>query len=387
MTNSFAEISNNEYENRIKVYELYIEIKEEIIGKKIEIESNNYEELIIRTEIPTIINYIKESIPILIKRKLEEEKKKIKNEKKINFKENDFFIYENQIKKLENDLRNYIKQILIYKIQKDSFEKTLRNYMEMEIEFEELKEKLKYDGGEFLNNDRKENEIEILRRENSNLKNEIIKLELEKKNSDILISNYHNEIEKLNKKISELNEFNSVTVSSSKKNYKNKNHKSLNLIIKQNISSSFRNKKNKNAKHNNSLSYDLKSPKSSFHENKKKKNNISNHHNNEGDIFTKIIGEKKKIKKQKKIDDSNKKIDIVKKYFSYGINYNQSNNNNYSYLRYNKITSAIPSSKFSLRRDKKNNFSLSTININNSKKTSKSGNRSLLNLKSTSKEY
>ena len=41
MTNSFVEISNNEYENRIKVYELYIEIKEEIIGKKIEIESNN----------------------------------------------------------------------------------------------------------------------------------------------------------------------------------------------------------------------------------------------------------------------------------------------------------------------------------------------------------
>ncbi len=181
MTNSFAEISNNEYENRIKVYELYIEIKEEIIGKKIEIESNNYEELIIRTEIPTIINYIKESIPILIKRKLEEEKKKIKNEKKINFKENDFFIYENQIKKLENDLRNYIKQILIYKIQKDSFEKTLRNYMEMEIEFEELKEKLKYDEEEFLNNDRKENEIEILRRENSNLKKVISNLEKEKK--------------------------------------------------------------------------------------------------------------------------------------------------------------------------------------------------------------
>ena len=51
----------------------------------------------------------------------------------------------------------------------------------MEIEFEELKDKLKYDGGEFLQNDRKENEIEILRRENCNLKNEIEKIEKEKK--------------------------------------------------------------------------------------------------------------------------------------------------------------------------------------------------------------
>ena len=45
--------------------------------------------------------------------------------------------------------------------------------MEMEDEFEELK--IKYNNGEFLENDRKENEIEILRRENSYLKHTISK--------------------------------------------------------------------------------------------------------------------------------------------------------------------------------------------------------------------
>ena len=169
MTNSNFDISKEEYQNRIKIYDFYLEIKEEIIGKKVEIESNDYEELIYRTEISTILNYIKQSIPILINKKIEEYEKKNSKSKeiiKLNNINNDFYLYENQLRKLENEIRFYIKQNLIYKIQKDSFERTLRNYMEMEIEFEELKDKLKYDGGEFLQNDRKENEIEILRREN-----------------------------------------------------------------------------------------------------------------------------------------------------------------------------------------------------------------------------
>ena len=192
MTNSNFEISKEEYQNRIKIYDFYLEIKEEIMGKKVEIESNDYEELIYRTEISTILNYIKQSIPILINKKIEEsEKKKIKSKEIINSNNinNDIYLYENQLRKLENEIRFYIKQNLIYKIQKDSFERTLRNYMEMEIEFEELKDKLKYDGGEFLQNDRKENEIEILRRENCNLKNEIEKIEKEKKLNENMILN------------------------------------------------------------------------------------------------------------------------------------------------------------------------------------------------------
>ena len=232
MINQIIEITKDEYDNRIKVYELYLKIKEEINGKKIIIEKNEYEELIFRTEISTILNYIKESIPILINKKIEESQIKSFKEKGKKNNINEINIYENHLRKLENQLRYYIKQILIYKIQKDSFEKTLRNYMEMEIEFEELKEKLKYDEGEFLNNDRKENEIEILRRENSNLKNAINKIEDEKKlielkreNDQKSILNLKNQIEKLEKKIYKLEK---------EKNNYNSNQNNINININNN---------------------------------------------------------------------------------------------------------------------------------------------------------
>ena len=53
----------------------------------------------------------------------------------------------------------------------------LNAYMCLEEEYEELKEKVKYEGGKFLDNERKDNEIFILRAENSSLKKEIVKLE------------------------------------------------------------------------------------------------------------------------------------------------------------------------------------------------------------------
>ena len=108
MINPIIEITKDEYDNRIKVYELYLKIKEEINGKKIIIEKNEYEELIFRTEISTILNYIKESIPILIHKKIEEYK--TKNQKII-----DTPIYiinpsiENQLKNYENQIKYYLK--------------------------------------------------------------------------------------------------------------------------------------------------------------------------------------------------------------------------------------------------------------------------------------
>jgi hypothetical protein len=56
-------------------------------------------------------------------------------------------------------------------------ENKISEYMEMEEEFEEMKTKLKYEEGRFLKNDRKDNEIIIIRGENSNLKHSIKKLE------------------------------------------------------------------------------------------------------------------------------------------------------------------------------------------------------------------
>ena len=57
-------------------------------------------------------------------------------------------------------------------------ENKISEYMEMEDEFEEMKVKLKYEDGRFLNNDRKDNEILIIRSENSKLKNYVDELEI-----------------------------------------------------------------------------------------------------------------------------------------------------------------------------------------------------------------
>ena len=88
--------------------------------------------------------------------------------------------FENIIKKLEIDIKYYLKNLLHYKIQNNSLEIKLNSFLSMEEEYEELKEKLKYEGGKFLDNDRKDNEIMILRNENSKIKKEIKKLESQK---------------------------------------------------------------------------------------------------------------------------------------------------------------------------------------------------------------
>lgn len=59
----------------------------------------------------------------------------------------------------------------------DILENEIDSYMEMEEEFDEMKEKLKYENGKFLHNEKKENEILILRAENSNLKKIVDKYE------------------------------------------------------------------------------------------------------------------------------------------------------------------------------------------------------------------
>ena len=115
---------------------------------------------------------------------------------------------ENQIRKLETDNKYYIKNLMQNKIIKDSLEMKLSAYISLEEEFEELKEKVKYEGGKFLDNDRKDNEIIIIRQENSSLKKEIIKLENKNKINENKIKDYQNIIkdlennkEYLNKKI------------------------------------------------------------------------------------------------------------------------------------------------------------------------------------------
>ena len=87
----------------------------------------------------------------------------------------------NYIIKLENDIKRNMKEILEANNQKEVFEYKIQKYSKIKEEYEQLKEKVKFKKGKFLNDDKKENEIFILTKENSNLKTEISKLTKELK--------------------------------------------------------------------------------------------------------------------------------------------------------------------------------------------------------------
>ena len=110
----------------------------------------------------------------------------------------------NYIIKLETDIKIYIAKIFQYKIQKEAYQYKIQKFCEMKEEFDSLKEKVKYKNGKFLENDRKDNEIIILRNENSNLKSEIKKMEIKDKQFEDKIIEKEKKIEKLNEKIKEL---------------------------------------------------------------------------------------------------------------------------------------------------------------------------------------
>ena len=85
--------------------------------------------------------------------------------------------YQSSIILLEQNNRYYIKQNYLKQTKIDILENEIDSYVEMEEEFDQMKEKLKYENGKFLHNEKKENEILILRAENSNLKKIIDKNE------------------------------------------------------------------------------------------------------------------------------------------------------------------------------------------------------------------
>ena len=180
--------NNKEHKWKELLYELFYEIKSEILGTKIEIDEDEYQDNIKSITIPKLVKYIHDSIQILIKKKIEESKLEQKEEDKKNLSktnkkiliqnaDEEIINYENILKKMENKERYLTKLIFQSKLQKDAMENKISDYMEMEEEFEEMKAKLKYEDGRFLNNDRKDNEIIIIRGENTNLKKTINNLE------------------------------------------------------------------------------------------------------------------------------------------------------------------------------------------------------------------
>ena len=205
----------SERSNKIKeeLFSLYKGIKDDIPNDKLPINKKNIQNISTLDSI-TLITYIKESIPLLINQKISEAKtQNNNNEFSIELEENsnlkkEYYQLENQLKKAESDTRYYLKSYLKCEIQKKVLEMKLNAYMCLEEEYEDLKEKVKYEGGKFLDNERKDNEIFILRAENSSLKKEIVKLENINKNKDYKIKEHlktikdlQNNVENLNRKI------------------------------------------------------------------------------------------------------------------------------------------------------------------------------------------
>jgi len=194
--------SNLDFKEQLYVF--YLEIKGELTKKNIEIEKSKLQEIANSTNPSTILNYIRELFYMIINIKLPPEIEKQEINNKTNNKSNDLNQLENHIRKLEYDIRILLQREFQNKIKRDTLEMKLNAYMEMENEFEELKEKVKYEGGKFLNNERKDNEIIILRQENSILKKEIKKY---KENNDLYESKIKSEqetIAELKKQISSL---------------------------------------------------------------------------------------------------------------------------------------------------------------------------------------
>ena len=216
---SLKEKKNSEHKNKELLYNLFYEIKSEILGSKIEIEEDDYQENIKKITIPKLITYIHDSIQILISEKIELSKnqQKLEDEKifsknknldhpPISFSENEK--YENIIKNLEEKERFLTKIRLQDKLQKEAMENKINEYMDMEDEFEEMKTKLKYEDGRFLNNDRKDHEIIIIRNENSKLKNTVDELEKENNKLKNQISEQNQKINSLKEEIDKLNKRN-----------------------------------------------------------------------------------------------------------------------------------------------------------------------------------
>ena len=237
----------------------------------------NYQNL----DISKIIENIKDSTSELINIK-------VSNIICKNINSNSYFQLENYTKKIEHDIKILYHKIFEYKIFINSLEDRLQMYKMIQIEYEELKEKVKYVGGKFLDNERKDNEIIILRHENNILKKEVAKLDRFNKLNETLKKNYINkinalkkEIDKLNKKIeSKYNSNNSISnYNSSNASHINININSENILSKiiskhdlENINNIISNYSSRKNKYNYLKGLQNCFPKNSFYNNQRQSN-------------------------------------------------------------------------------------------------------------------
>jgi len=185
--------------------------------------------------------------------------------------------YEPILLKYEKDIRFYIRLIYQLNLQKETMENKIRYLLGKEEEYEKLKNytKIQIENGELVDNNRKENEIIILRYENSNLKNEMDKLIKENDGYKIkeknLLKEYENKNNILKKEIEDLKK---KTLSTS--STLNPINSSLNINLND-ISNSPENlKKIKKFKNNNN--FDVFSYTSSFNKINNLFNDIQKNH-------------------------------------------------------------------------------------------------------------
>ena len=219
----------------------------------------------------TILNIFKKTFLQIINIKTKELKESIEQ-------------YRSYILLLEQKNRYFIRQYFLKKTKVDILENEIDSYMEIEEEFYQMKEKLKYENGKFLHNEKKENEILILRAENSNLKKIIDQNEKLIEEKDIII-------ESIKKKSSSMINTNRHTFKNSfdlKENVNNQNSSSSLIIIKHN-----KIKSKEKLSHNNSIyAYSTKiySPINNNRDNDKENNHlISNNYNNNNSFHIKKI--------------------------------------------------------------------------------------------------
>ena len=145
-----------------------------------------------------ILEYIKDLTSVLIELKISE----VSSE---NEKNKEYFQLEDYVKKLEKDIKIFYSQIFEYKIQVASLEDKIKVYKIIHQEYESLKEKVKFFDGKFLDNEKKENEILILKKENEIIKKELSKAEKKNESNENLKKNYITKINELYKEIKQLN--------------------------------------------------------------------------------------------------------------------------------------------------------------------------------------
>ena len=121
---------------------------------------------------------------------------------------------ESQLQHYEHKERLYIKQLLQHRLQREAYESKINDYITLEHEYAEMKTKFKYKHGEFLQNERKDNEIQILHIENSKLKSVLTQYEQTIKEQTKVIVNKDNEINNLKMKLEiKRNEYNNLLMS------------------------------------------------------------------------------------------------------------------------------------------------------------------------------